>query len=225
MSTESPTLPSARERLLGAATDIVRAQGYAGTSVDALCTAAGVTKGAFFHHFPSKEALAVAAAARWRDQADAMFGAAPCMALPDPLDRVMGYIDLRTALLDGPPEAFTCLAGTMVQEAFATNPAIRSACESSIFGHASFLEADLDAAIRAYRVEGVTAASLAAHIQAVLQGAFVLAKARGDAAVARDSARHLRRYFEFLFKINAGEDDERVRAARGHAGGDAASGV
>lgn len=201
MSTDSPPLPPARERLLAAATDMVRAQGYAGTSVDALCAAAGVTKGAFFHHFPSKEALAVAAAARWREHADALFGAAPCMALPDPLDRVLGYIDLRTAMLDGPVEGFTCLAGTMVQEAYTTSPAIRSACESSIFGHAKLLEADLDAAIRDRGVEGVTAAGLAAHIQAVLQGAFVLAKARGEAAIARDSARHLRRYFEFLFGV------------------------
>lgn len=225
MSTDSLPPPPARERLLAAATDIVRAQGYAGTSVDALCAAAGVTKGAFFHHFPSKEALAVAAAARWREHADALFGGAPCMALPDPLDRVLGYIDLRTAMLDGPVPEFTCLAGTMVQEAYATNPAIRSACESSIFGHAALIEADLAAAIRDHGVKGVTAASLAAHIQAVLQGAFILAKARGEAAIARDSARHLRRYFEFLFKINVGEDDERLRAAQGDAGGDAASGV
>lgn len=199
MSTDSPA--PARERLLDAATDIIRAQGYAGTSVDALCAAAGVTKGAFFHHFPSKEALGVAAALRWRDHANDLFGSAPFMARPDPLDRVMGYIDFRTAMLDGAPQEFTCLAGTMVQEAYATSPALRAACEDSIFGHAATLEADLDAAIHARGVEGVSAASLAAHIQAVLQGAFILAKARGDAAIARDSARHLRRYFEFLFGI------------------------
>jgi TetR/AcrR family transcriptional repressor of nem operon len=43
------------------------------------------------------------------------------------------------------------------------------------------------------------AESLALHTQAVLQGAFVLAKATGDAAVAADSVDHLRRYLELLF--------------------------
>ena len=41
---------------------LVRRQGYAATSVDEICAAAGVSKGAFFHHFASPEELAVAAA-------------------------------------------------------------------------------------------------------------------------------------------------------------------
>jgi TetR/AcrR family transcriptional regulator, transcriptional repressor for nem operon len=45
-----------------------------------------------------------------------------------------------------------------------------------------------------------TARSLALHTQAVLQGAFILAKAKGDAAVARESIDHLRRYIEQLFQ-------------------------
>jgi TetR/AcrR family transcriptional repressor of nem operon len=44
-----------------------------------------------------------------------------------------------------------------------------------------------------------SAASLALHTQAVLQGAFILAKAKGGAAVAADSVDHLRRYLKLLF--------------------------
>ena len=50
----------ARARLIEAARSLVRRKGFAATSVDDLCVAAGVTKGAFFHHFASKEALGVA---------------------------------------------------------------------------------------------------------------------------------------------------------------------
>ena len=53
-------------------------------------------------------------------------------------------------------------------------------------------------------VSGFTPASLALHTQAVLQGAFILAKAKGEASVAAESVDHLRRYFELLFgKRNA----------------------
>jgi TetR/AcrR family transcriptional repressor of nem operon len=199
----APSLPpkpdNARVKLLRAALDIIRTQGYSATSVDGLCAAAGVTKGAFFHHFASKEALAVAAADHWSQTTGELFAAAPYHEHADPLDRVMGYIDFRTDLLDGPPESFTCLVGTMVQEVFATSAPIRAACEASIFGHARSLEADIAEAMERYGVKGATARSLALHTQAVLQGAFVLAKAQGGPAVAADSAAHLKRYFELLF--------------------------
>jgi AcrR family transcriptional regulator len=52
----------ARQKLLDATLALIRKKGYSSTSVDELCAQAGVTKGAFFHHFKSKDALAIAAA-------------------------------------------------------------------------------------------------------------------------------------------------------------------
>src|SRR5450631_3207710 len=122
-----PIAESARTRLLDAALRVIRAKGYSATSVDELCAAAGVTKGAFFHHFRSKEALAVAAAGHWSAMTGALFAAAPYHHFADPLDRVLGYIDFRASLLEGPIQNFTCLVGTMVQEVFGTSEAIRTA--------------------------------------------------------------------------------------------------
>jgi len=190
----------ARTKLLNAAIEVVRTQGYAATSVDELCKTAGVTKGAFFHHFASKDALAVAAANHWSETTGALFAGAPYHKPADPLDRVLAYIDFRKDLLRGTPAEFTCFAGTTVQEAFASSDDIRAACKASIFGHAETLVADISQAMRRYKAKGDwTARSLALHTQAVLQGAFVLAKASGDAAVAVESANHLRRYIELLF--------------------------
>ena len=190
----------ARTKLLNAAIEVVRAQGYAATSVDELCRKAGVTKGAFFHHFESKDALAVAAANHWSETTGALFKSAPYHAPADPLDRVLAYIDFRKELLRGTPAEFSCFAGTTVQESFATSDDIRAACKESIFGHAETLVADISEAMRRHNVKGDwTAQSLALHTQAVLQGAFILAKASGSAATAIDSANHLRRYIELLF--------------------------
>jgi TetR/AcrR family transcriptional repressor of nem operon len=202
------TAPSetARIRLLGAALRIIREKGYHATSVDELCSAAGVTKGAFFHHFRSKEDLGVAAAAHWSAVTGGLFAQAPYHAPADPLDRVLAYIDFRAALIRGNTAEFTCLAGTMVQETFLTNPAIRDACFESIAGHAGTLEADLAEAIIQHGVTSeVTAESLALHTQAVLQGAFILAKGKNDPSIATESIRHLRRYLELLFRFHQTE--------------------
>lgn len=190
----------ARTKLLNAAIEVVRAQGYAATSVDELCKKAGVTKGAFFHHFETKDALAVAATNHWSETTGALFEQAPYHTPADPLDRVLAYIDFRKELLRGTPAEFTCFAGTTVQEIFATSDDIRAACKQSIFGHAETLVADISEAMRRHNVKSNwTAQSLALHTQAVLQGAFILAKASGNAATAADSVNHLRRYIELLF--------------------------
>lgn len=200
----SPRAADARGRLLQAAVDVIRAQGYAATSVDDICRAAGLTKGAFFHHFASKEALAVAAAQRWSEIANDIFSAAPFHAAADPLERVRGYLEFRRGLLQGDIASFTCLVGTMVQETYGSHPAIRAACEASISGHAQTLEADILAAMQARGFGDETAArDLALHTQAVLQGAFIVAKATGDPARAAASLDHLRRYIDLLFAQGA----------------------
>lgn len=190
----------ARTRLLEAARDTIRAKGFSATSVEDLCRAAAVTKGAFFHHFKSKEALGVAAAEHWAETTAAFFAEAPYHAPDDPLDRVLAYVAFRRSMIAGELAEFTCLVGTMVQEVYVDSPAIREACAASIFGHAATLEADIEAAMRERGVRGDwTAQSLARHTQTVLQGAFVLAKAADDPALARESLDHLGRYIRLLF--------------------------
>src|ERR1700682_6024505 len=130
-----------KTKLLDAALSVIRAKGYSATTVDDICQTAGVTKGAFFHHFASKEELAVSAAGHFSATADRLFSTALYRNLPDPLDRLLGYVDFRKAILQGDLPQFTCLLGTMVQEAYQTHPRIREACDKHIGEHASMVEA------------------------------------------------------------------------------------
>jgi TetR/AcrR family transcriptional regulator, transcriptional repressor for nem operon len=190
------------EKLLDAAVHVIRAKGYSAARVEDICAEAELTKGAFFHHFASKEACALAAAAHFAARADAIFEAAPYTRLPDPRARVLGYVDFRKAILQGDLPQFTCLLGTMVQEAYDTHPAIREACDRYISEHAARLEADLAEAKALHAPEADwNPASAALFSQAVLQGAFVLAKAKHGPKVAADCLDHLRRYFEGLLPL------------------------
>jgi TetR/AcrR family transcriptional regulator, transcriptional repressor for nem operon len=190
-----------KTKLLRAAIRVIRVKGFTATRVEDVCEAAGLTKGSFFHHFDSKDELALAAADYWIEGTEARFGSASYHELADPLERLLAYVDFRKALLTGELPDFTCLAGTMVQEVYDTHPAIREACNRSISGHAATLLADIEEAMRqrGMRPEW-TAESLALYTQAALQGAFILAKARGGAAIAAQCIDHLRRYIELLFQ-------------------------
>jgi TetR/AcrR family transcriptional repressor of nem operon len=212
MSNDLPAkrpMASARQKLLDAALSVIRTKGYVATTIDELCAEAGVAKGSFFHHFKTKEALGVAAAEYWSKMTGAFFAAAPYHRHGDPLDRVLGYVDFRKAILTGTVPEFTCLVGTMVQEVYETCPEIRDACDASISGHAAKIEADIAEAMERHGIRGDwTARSLALHTQAVLQGAFILAKAKGSADIAAASIDHLRRYIELLFRpaISTGKE-------------------
>ena len=200
-SSSRPSRGEARSALLDAAHTLVRRKGWSATSVDELCAQAGVTKGAFFHHFASKEALGVAAAEQWTERArEHIFERPELLAIADPLQRLLAHIDLRLAMLVGPAEDFSCFIGTTVQEAFATSEALRTASDASLTAYAERLAEDIQEAIDQHgMLAGVTALGLAYHVQAVLQGAFVLAKAKGDPAIARDAVVHLKRYVGLLF--------------------------
>jgi TetR/AcrR family transcriptional repressor of nem operon len=189
-----------KSRILNAALRVIRAKGYSATRIEDVCEVAGLTKGSFFHHFSSKEDLGIAAADYWTEITSRLFATAPYHSPADPLDRVLAYIDFRKTILQGDLPEFTCLVGTMTQEVYDTHPAIREACNKSICGHTATLVPDISAAMEKYGVTGDwTAESLALYTQASIQGAFILAKARQDVAVAADCIDHLHRYIELLF--------------------------
>jgi TetR/AcrR family transcriptional regulator, transcriptional repressor for nem operon len=191
---------SAKTKLLDAALWTIRAKGYSATTVDDICAEAGVTKGAFFHHFKSKEDLAVSAAEHFSTMAENLFTNAPYQQLPDPRDRLLAYVDFRKAILKGELPEFTCLLGTMVQETYETHPRIREACEKHIGVHAAMLEADIREAVAKYgAVDDWSALSLALYMQGVIQGSFILAKAQHGPEVSAACLDHLRRYLEMLF--------------------------
>jgi TetR/AcrR family transcriptional repressor of nem operon len=195
-----PERGNARPRLLDVALGMIRLKGFAATSVDDLCQAASVTKGSYFHHFKSKDELGVAAAEHWAETTTAFFAEAPYHQPNDPLDRILAYVAFRKSIIVGPLPEFTCLVGTMVQEVYASSPAMRDACAASIFGHAATLEPDIRAAMKERNISGGwTAESLARHTQTVIQGAFILAKAGNNPELARESLDHLEHYIRLLF--------------------------
>jgi TetR/AcrR family transcriptional repressor of nem operon len=82
--------PDTRERLLQTAADLIWTSSYHATGVDKICEAAGVNKGSFYHHFASKEELAIAALedqwVRMKPRIDEVFSPAT-----PPLDRLANY--------------------------------------------------------------------------------------------------------------------------------------
>jgi TetR/AcrR family transcriptional repressor of nem operon len=200
ISPASALAPKSQDKLLDAALHVIRTKGYASTTVDDICLHAGVTKGSFFHHFKSKDDLALAAVAHWKAMTEGFFAAAPYHQPTDPLARLLGYLDFRAAMLTGELPDYTCLLGTLVQETYDTHPHIRAACDQALSSHIAVLALDVEAAKQLYVSDAPwTSESVGTLIQAVLQGSFIFAKAKQGPQVIRESLDHLRRYLRVLF--------------------------
>jgi TetR/AcrR family transcriptional repressor of nem operon len=195
------TFSPAKKKLLEAALHVIRSKGYAATTVEDICTQADVTKGSFFHHFKSKDDLALAAVGYWRTMTESLFAGAPYHDAAGPLERLLGYLDFRGKILTGDLPDYTCLLGTLVQETYDTHPAIRVACEQALSSHVDELTREIQAA-KKMRVPKATwtAESVGNLIQSVLQGAFIFAKAKQSPKTIRESLDHLRRYLQFLLQ-------------------------
>ncbi len=187
-------------RLLDAALAVIRARGYAAATIDRICHKAEVTKGSFFHHFKSKDDLALAAVAYWGTMTDSFFAAAPYRRLGDPFDRLIGYVDFRASILNGDLYEYTCLLGTLVQETYDTHPEIRVGCDVGMSNHIAELTKDVESAKALYApTADWSAESVGYFIQSVLQGGFIFAKAKQSPVVVREDLAHLKRYLGTLF--------------------------
>lgn len=65
-----------RSRILEAALRLFSQSGYEAASVDDICAAAGVSKGAFYHHFPTKQAVFLQLLDNWLAGLDEQFSQA-----------------------------------------------------------------------------------------------------------------------------------------------------
>jgi TetR/AcrR family transcriptional repressor of nem operon len=184
---------------VNAAIELFRRDGFVAVAVDEICRAAGVTKGAFFHHFASKEALAEACLKEWERRVGAMHETAPYHALEDPLQRLRAAMDYFIQVLSQPQRLASCLAGTTVQEVSETHPRLREAAQACFACGERHIQSLLDDAGRSRGVE-LDAAALAKLWMATIQGSLILDKASRETSVIAANLRHVKRYIESLFE-------------------------
>jgi TetR/AcrR family transcriptional regulator, transcriptional repressor for nem operon len=190
---------NARDSLIAVGTDLMRHSGYSDTSVGEICTAAGVTKGAFFHHFPSKESLAKECLGHWREHMATAHRHAAYQSIEDPVQKVLAAVDYMIEMTADPKVEQSCLAGTTLQEVAATNPVLREAAHECLVKGQQYFQSLLDAASRERGVN-LDTASLAEHWMSTVQGSLLLAKGSRDSAVIQRNLTHFKTYLASLLQ-------------------------
>ena len=194
-----------RERILDAAQALILDHGYGATTVDAVTARAGITKGAFFHHFAAKSDLARALVDRYarldRETLDAQVARARRLA-SDPLDRLLVLIGLYEedfARLEDPVPG--CLFASYIYENKLFDAGTLEVLRESTLRWREVMRGMLEEAAAAHPPRApLDMESLADLFYAITEGSYVMSKTLADKALLARHTAHLRRYLELLFR-------------------------
>ena len=207
-----------RERILDAAQRIVLERGFAGTSIDAVLGEASATKGAFFHHFPSKNALGRALLERYAAADGRMleeFMAVAEAESDDPAEQVVAFVrHFEQVAEELAPAQPGCLFVSFIYESQLAGDGSDDLIAGAIRHWRDRLLEKLEAAARASPPAlAVDLPSLADQVFTTFEGGFILARAMNDPGQLRAQLTHLRHYLELLFRIAPTQPAERRPAA------------
>jgi len=193
------------KRILDTAQAMILDHGYAGVSVDQLISSLGLTKGAFFHHFKSKKALARTLIQRYSDEGVQLFRdnlARAKRLSDDPLQQFLIFIGLYEELFEGLTEPFPgCLLASYVMEMQQFDEDMRKIINVEFELSRAELTTLINEISKKYAPRAaVDPVSLADGFMSVFEGAFILSKSLREADITVQQLRHYKNYIELLFR-------------------------
>lgn len=203
---------STRADILDAAERLILDRGFSGTSVGRISERAGVTKGAFFHHFDSKADLAHALMERFADadldQLEENLGRAEGLSR-DPLQQLLILVGLYQEKMERLSEPYPgCLFASYLHEAEILEDETLAVPRDVMRTWRERILAKLRDAAEAHPpVHEVDLESLADMLTVVFEGAFVVSKTLEEADVVARQLDHYRTYLELLFSGSPADVD------------------
>ena len=189
---------------MDAAEELMLERGFAGTPIDDVLGVAGVTKGAFFHHFSSKQELAHALIDRYArldisHLEDKMHRAEELST--DPLQQLLVFVGLFREEAEELTQPYPgCLMGSYCYEAGLFDTAVLDVIRDTMKTWRERILAKLRQVEARYPPRrDVDLESLADQITVVFEGAYILSKVVSEPAVVAAQLTHHRTYLELLF--------------------------
>lgn len=179
----------AQARLVSAAMRLMLRQGYSATGIDSICSEAGLSKGAFYHSFRSKEDVAVAALdSFYRGGLEALQSIDVSDA--PPADRLPVFVE-RLAERASVLWENGCLIGGLATEMALASDHLQHHVALRFDELAALVAPLAEPYVAAVSIPGMTAISAAEDLLGFIEGAVVLARAHRDPGLLR---RSLQRY-------------------------------
>lgn len=180
-----------RGRLVAAAVDLIHSRSYGAVGVQEICSAAGVRKGSFYHFFPSKRDLMLAALDElWAQLRERVFDPAFAEDI-EPLDRIVRFFERSAALqreyFERTGHVLGCPLGNLALEMSTQDTFLRERVDALFRAAERRIAGSLKAASADGSLPGVEPESAARSVFAYMEGLLLMAKTRNDPDLIRDS--------------------------------------
>lgn len=193
-----------RDKIIAESRALILKNGFSGTSIDHILEKTGITKGAFFYHFKTKNLLAKALLEDFAkedisymhevlEKTELLKGDA----LQRLLQFIQEFIDMISDISEPPPG---CLYATYLSENNQFDKEIWSFISTTILLWRSTLEMLIHNVLEENDTKiDVDVASLADQLVVIFEGSYVISKAVNEADLTGKQLTHLKNYFQLLF--------------------------
>ncbi len=184
----------ARERLVQAAVQLIYARSYSAVGVQEICARAGVQKGSFYHFFPSKRDLTIAALDElWRGLQERVVGPAFARDVP-PLARIERFFDqsarVQREFMEQSGQVLGCPLGNLALEMSTQDPLLRARIEALFQAAEQQIAQTLEEARQDGSAPDIDPAGAARALFAYMEGVLLMAKTRNDPECIRELGRN-----------------------------------
>ena len=190
-----------RTKILNSAQRLIQTRSFGGFSFQDIADEVGIRKASLYHHFDSKDAVAIGVLKRGADWVTGQLDATKELAPPERLER---YFDLFHDL-HGKAERM-CPGGSFASVLGAVSPAVQRALHAFTKMHLDWLEGVVreGAALGAFEIGEQAPRDVALQIFSSVQGALLTGRLTADPGVLDVVATELRTYLRYTPKGREG---------------------
>ena len=187
-----------QEKILTASRDLFLARGYPATTIDEIVEKAGVSKGSFYHAFPSKEEMGLVLLEWYQLGGVDRLMSGPFSSEKDPLKRMFGFLD-HIENISKDMWGHGCLLGNLGLELAESSPKIRQKVSHLFQNVLNLLEPIFEPAGRSpERQNHPTAREIAEHYLIIFEGAIMMALVYKDWGYFSKGLNGFRDHLKFL---------------------------
>lgn len=178
-----------RQLILDTASVLFHTQSYANVGIAVICAQAGVSKGSFFHFFPSKRDLALAVMDQFRERINASLIAKSFSSALPPMERLDRFVQELYAFQKAQTDEFGrlpgCPFGNLVLELATQDEVLRQKADGCLRALAKHFQSAISDAIHSGAMPPADEEATADAMLSYVEGIQLMAKARNDPELIR----------------------------------------